>query len=64
MVHLSDIAVFDVAKMVVQKMEKGFAIRLFGADQLFLATTTLYIWKDLNSDQEVELVVEEVEEDE
>jgi len=61
-VHLSDVNIFDVSKMVIRKVDKGYRVELW--DDKFLPTSTINIYQDLQSDKKVELVIEVEEEDE
>jgi hypothetical protein len=61
-VHLSDVNIFDVSKMVIRKVDKGYRVELW--DDKFLPTSTINIYQDLQSDKKVELVMEVEEEDE
>jgi len=56
-VHLSDVNIFDVSKMVVKKVDQGYRVELW--DDSFIPTSTINIYQDLQSDKKVELVTEE-----
>ena len=59
-VHLSDVNIFDVSKMVIRKMDKGYRVELW--DDKFLPTSHVNIYQDLQSDKKVELVMDVEEE--
>ena len=63
-VRLSDVNIFDVAKVEIKKTEKGYAIHLWDGE-LFCPTATIYVYQNLQGDKKVELeIVGEEEKDE
>lgn len=55
-VHVSDVNIFDVARMEIKKMGKGYVIHLWD-EELFCPTTTIYVYQNLQGNKEVEFEI-------
>ena len=55
-VHLSGMSIFDVSKIVIRKVDKGYRVDLW--DDKPLPTSSISIYQDLDSDKKVELVMD------